>query len=120
MEVHKLIAEIDAATDRDAQLVEERIKNLKNVLEETDKRIAVHLRDLERSRPGKELYTNLGRISQKITEIKTNSEETEINTKSAKVLIAEMAAKGMPPDQIASKLKISLSEVDLALSLLAR
>jgi hypothetical protein len=60
-EVHRLIAEIDAATDRDAQLVEERIKTLKSLLGDTDKRIAVYFRELERSRSGEALYTRLGR-----------------------------------------------------------
>jgi len=60
-EVYKLIAEIDASTDRDSQLVEDRIKKLKSILEETDKRINVYVRELDRSRTGEALYTSLGR-----------------------------------------------------------
>jgi len=60
-EVYKLIAEIDAATDRDSQLVEARIKKLKDILEETDKRITVYGKELDRSRTGEALYTSLGR-----------------------------------------------------------
>jgi predicted DNA-binding protein YlxM (UPF0122 family) len=60
-EVYRLIAEIDAATDRDSQLVEDRIKKLKEILEDTDKRLAVYVRELDRSRSGEALYTSLGK-----------------------------------------------------------
>jgi hypothetical protein len=60
-EVSRLIADIDAATDRDSQLVEERIKKLKEILDDTDKRISVYVKELEKSRTGEALYTSLGR-----------------------------------------------------------
>lgn len=60
-EVYKLIAEIDAATDKDALLVEERIKTLRSILEEVDKRISVHLREVDRRLVQEEVYTELGR-----------------------------------------------------------
>ena len=59
-EVNRLIADIDAATDRDSQLVEERIKRLKEILDDTDKRISVYVKELEKSRTGEALYTSLG------------------------------------------------------------
>jgi hypothetical protein len=60
-EVNRLIADIDAATDRDSQLVEARIKTLRSLLEDTDRRIAVYLREIQRSKAGEALYTSLGR-----------------------------------------------------------
>jgi len=60
-EVHRLISEIDAATDRDSLLVEERIKNLRKLLDDTDKRISVYTRELERSRNSEAIYKKLGR-----------------------------------------------------------
>ncbi|MDR1956133.1 MAG: hypothetical protein LBQ30_04690 [Treponema sp.] len=60
-EVYKLIAEIDAATDKDALLVEERIKTLRNLLEEVDKRISVHIREVNRRQFQEEAYAELGR-----------------------------------------------------------
>jgi hypothetical protein len=59
-EVDRLIAEIDHATDRDTQLVEERIAALKKILEEADRRIALMSRDMEKRRSASELYTALG------------------------------------------------------------
>jgi hypothetical protein len=60
-EVNRLIAEIDHATDRDTQLVEERIAALRKILEETDRRIALMSRDMEKRRSTTELYTALSR-----------------------------------------------------------
>jgi len=60
-EVHRLISEIDAATDRDSRLVEERIKNLRTLLDDTDKRISVYTRELQRSRNSEAIYKKLGR-----------------------------------------------------------
>jgi hypothetical protein len=60
-EVYRLIAEIDAAADRDSLLVEERIKILKKLLEDTDRRISVYMRELQRSKAGEAMYSSLGR-----------------------------------------------------------
>jgi len=60
-EVFRLISQIDAATDRDSRLVEERIKNLRKILDDTDKRILVYTRELQRSRNSEAIYKNLGR-----------------------------------------------------------
>lgn len=159
-EVLRLIAEIDAATDRDALLVEERIKTLKSLLDDTDKRIAVYARELERGRSGAALYSSLGRSIREASgrearpgpaPARPGAPESEAQTASPspppggaapghtakagrkrslppapaakpplKVQIAELAAGGLPPAGIASRLGLSLSEVDLALSLLGR
>jgi hypothetical protein len=60
-EVNRLIVDINAVTDRNLSIVEGKIKELKDILEETDKRITVYARELEKSRKGEELYTQLGR-----------------------------------------------------------
>jgi len=189
-EVHRLISEIDAATDRDSRLVEERIKTLRTLLDDTDKRISVYTRELQRSRNSEAIYKNLGRgIREALDSIpaaqtpsapaspqetppaetvppvdsaspaktaassqKTPTEETaelpfddeekggsqtgrtkrQKKRKTAdkrppaarpekagiKMQIAQMAIQGLSPSEIASKLKISLPEVDLALKLL--
>ncbi|MDR0669250.1 MAG: hypothetical protein LBF95_04135 [Treponema sp.] len=59
-EVDHLIAEIDHATDRDTQLVEERIAALRKILDDADRRIALMSRDMEKRRSATELYTALG------------------------------------------------------------
>lgn len=47
-EVDRMVAAIDAAADRDTRLVEERVKVLRGILEETDRRLAALSRELER------------------------------------------------------------------------
>ena len=168
-EVYRLIAEIDAATDRDSLLVEERIKNLKQVLDDTDRRITAYMRELQYSRNSEATYASLGRgiraaldtrmtpneskpLNQTDVELpviapaetetvkknpaakvrsskKRQIVETEGNDQSGKIApkktrikvqIAELSAQGLSPGEIASRLGISIAEVDLALNLLHR
>ena len=210
-ETYRLIAEIDAAADRDSLLVEERIKTLKKLLDDTDRRIAVYMKEMQRSRAGEQLYTSLGRgiraaldsrpdqetpsqtelfsvqdsekaptpketptptemptPKETLVPLKKHGSEMEPSAKTPtpketpaptetptpkempsqksrsgnnasrggateeaavkrkpkkaklKTQIAELSAQGIPPSKIASRLKLSLAEVDLALNLLQR
>ncbi|MDR1858823.1 MAG: hypothetical protein LBQ69_05085 [Treponema sp.] len=168
-EVYRLIAEIDAATDRDSLLVEERIKTLKQVLDDTDRRISVYMRELQRSRSGEAMYASLGRgiraaldsrppaateqeppASLAVAEPPAAGEsqggarapatrkrgarkrkavpeggnalfaQTPPAKPKIKVQIAELSAQGLSPPEIASRLELSIAEVDLALNLLHR
>ena len=62
-EVEKLVTEIDSATDRDATLVEERVRSLRVFLEEADRRIASYTREIERRGNEERAYAELGRRS---------------------------------------------------------
>ena len=156
-EVHNLIADIDTATDRDSLLVEERIKTVKQLLEDTDRRIAVYVRELQRSRNSEMMYSSLGRgirvaldssppqgtapetpdalfpsemlVTQEAPKPPEKKAARESTNQPAgkrqkkqktklKTHIAEMSAKGLDPHEIASRLGLSLAEVDLALNLL--
>ena len=158
-EVQRLIAEIDAVTDRDSLLVEDRIKKLKELLDDTDKRISVYVKELEKSRTGEALYTNLGkgiraalkteadpvpnapqnaRLQQvpALSAIRPNIEVVPQVTPAAAVQpeiqqvklkppskrqirasIDLLANEGVSPGEIASRLDISIAEVDLAMNL---
>ena len=150
-EIGRLIAEIDKATDRDSQLVEDRIKQLKSVIEETDKRISLYVKELEKSRSGEVLYTSLGKgiraalSTEKETEkkqavlspvypnipvyssvvppqqtVKAAPSETAKKPPSKKQIrshIDILLNEGVPPEEIASKLEISVAEVNLAMNL---
>jgi len=154
-EVYRLIAEINAITDRDSMLVEDRIKKLKEILEDTDKRVKVYVQELDRSRTGEALYTSLGRGIR--AALKTSSEsspqsvqEPEISKqmpqltlvrqektpapvpvsapspsapkppskRQLRVQIDELVKEGLSPADIASRLGISIAEVDLAMNLM--
>jgi len=59
-EVNRIIAEMTRITDRDVQIIEDRVSKLKALLEETDKRFANYVKELEKSRSSETLYTSLG------------------------------------------------------------
>ncbi|MDR0494357.1 MAG: hypothetical protein LBG95_01840 [Treponema sp.] len=176
-EVYRLIAEIDAASDRDSLLVEERIKTLKKIIEDTDRRISVYMREQQRSRNGEVMYASLGRgiraaLDSRVPQLEpppeaaSRQEETNIKQEAGikndahsqakapsqpvseallfparkstteekmpatgkrkpkknklKAQVAELSAQGLSPQQIASRLNLSLAEVDLAMNLLQR
>ncbi len=60
-EVDKLVAEIDAATDRDVQLVEDRMKALRALLDEAEKRVGTMRREVERRSSEERAYAELGK-----------------------------------------------------------
>jgi hypothetical protein len=152
-EVNRLIVEVNAATDRDMQLVEDRIKKLKTILDDTDKRISVYIRELEKSRTGEALYTSLGRgiraalntqvepappsektepqkpyavkqdsgiPSEPSGETSAQSPSKTYSRRQIRAQIDAMVDQGLPPGEIASRLEISLAEVDLAMNLINR
>ena len=155
-EVYRLIAEIDAATDRDSRLIEDRIKTLKSILAETDKRVSVYARELERSRSGEALYTSLGRgiraalntppadeikpppaptpqpsaqwlASQAepapqapVSQAAAEPPEEPPSRQQIRDQIANLAAQGLAHGEIASRLDLSLSEVELTMYMLER
>jgi hypothetical protein len=161
-EVNRLIAEIDRATDRDAQLVEERIASLRKVLEEADRRIALLSRDMDRHRTGKELYTALGKavavppavpaggaassaglppavpspaesspppVLGALTGAAASSAPVQGSPAKGSIpppvrplteRAAELFRQGFSPELIASRLGVSLSEVELALAVSRR
>jgi hypothetical protein len=58
--VARLEAQIDAVTDRDVQLVEERVKSLKKLLEDVDRRISLLSRIEDQRKRAAPLYNSLG------------------------------------------------------------
>jgi len=165
-EVHRLSAEINAITDRDSMLVEDRIKKLKEILEDTDKRVKVYVQELERNRTGEALYTSLGKGIR--AALKTPAETPPVTTPSSdhapefgtqtpkltlvrqektpsdssvpahppsssaaaqhepkkyskwqiRSQIEELVKENLTPQEIASRLKISITEVEIAMSMM--
>ncbi|MHB9294340.1 hypothetical protein PilKf_00047 [Pillotina sp. SPG140] len=120
-EIDKLIAEVDAATDRDALLVEERIKQTRVLLDELDKRLALYVQELERRKLQDTVYKELEtEPSVKNTETKRISRSPQqIDTKpSINEQIAALHRAGFAAHLIAVKLGLSDAEVELACALL--
>ncbi|MDR2542497.1 MAG: hypothetical protein LBC80_03490 [Treponema sp.] len=163
----RLIAEIDRVTDRDVQIVEDRVKKLNEIKEEVDKRIAVYVKELEKSRSGEALYTSLGKgirdaLNAPLSEVETAQDfpldtielspqaataskvgapsnvmpslplfetpvitatiepETPVSPPTKKQIrshIDILCDEGLSMQQIASRLNISIGEVELAINL---
>ncbi|GHT92571.1 hypothetical protein FACS1894140_4800 [Spirochaetia bacterium] len=137
-EVHKLIADIDSATDRDVTLVEDRITTLKQLLEDVDKRIAVLSREQDRRRSVDTIYSSLGRqmkvtvqepaapvvLPEPVPERPAPAAVPAVDAGGSKASFAERVAElsraGFAPDLIAARLGVSLSEVELAIAVSRR
>jgi len=79
-EVENLIADIDRITDRDSQLVEARIKLLKTLIEETDKRISLYVKELEKGSSKETLYSSLGKGIRDALNISKEESDTPVDT----------------------------------------
>jgi F0F1-type ATP synthase membrane subunit b/b' len=60
-EVNNLIADIEKNTDDNLSLLEERIGEVKNLLEDVDRRIEVYTRELDKKRIQEKAYAELGK-----------------------------------------------------------
>ncbi|MDR3171023.1 MAG: hypothetical protein LBU17_05255 [Treponema sp.] len=129
-EVYKLIAEIDAATDKDSLLVEERIKSLRTILADVDKRISIQVRELDRQRFQEDAYAQLGKryASTKADGFAPVYDEMphgprivsrEITLKPLPFAeqVAELSRAGFSANLIATRLGVSISEVELAIAI---
>ncbi|MDR3333789.1 MAG: hypothetical protein LBT13_02720 [Treponema sp.] len=127
-EVYKLIAEIDAATDKDSLLVEERIKILRTILADVDKRIGIHVRELDRQRFQEDAYAQLGKRYTKADAPSPVYDEVppgprivsrEITLKPLPFAeqVAELSRAGFSASLIATRLGVSISEVELAIAI---
>lgn len=141
-EVQKLIAELDAATDRDERLVTERITGLKTLMEKVDKRLRVLIGEEERRRVHAETYAELGRrrpvspsaalIAEASPSLPPVSDTTPATSQSPRIMVAEqqiepaplpvaervaqLSKAGLSADLIATSLKVSIAEVELVMA----
>jgi hypothetical protein len=149
--VARLEAQIDAVTDRDARLVEDRIRNLKKLLEDVDRRISLLSRIEDQRKPAVSLYNSLGN---RITFPEAGPEkpfppaassgapagnvpvgspdslppnsvpgpardsppEPGEDTRPLVERVAELDRAGFSPELIASRLGVSVSEAELAVT----
>ncbi|MDR0719538.1 MAG: hypothetical protein LBF78_07885 [Treponema sp.] len=135
-EVNRILARIDEITEQDVSLFEEKEKSLRALLEETDKRIKVYTRDLERSLSSEKAYRELGKamrfsVEKEETPLKEVPKElpreAPLEARPEKPVrdslneqIRELARSGLSAKIIASRLGISISEAEMAVALLER
>jgi hypothetical protein len=144
-EVNRIIHRIEEVTDRDISLIEDREKTLKALLEEADKRVRVYARELEKGRNAQKTYQDLGNslrnsLGNSPRESRRGSgppvfsptgEPKAVHPPAGQMdekaapgnmneQIRNLALAGFSPPLIASRLGISIAEVELAMALLER
>ena len=142
-EANQIIKTINQATERDLSLIEERQQNLRILLQETEKRISVYIKEVERSQEAEavhaqlssqrkssgEAYQELGKKRYKmkeqallpLEELKENERpenEAKLEDKALSEQIISLLHSGFSVPLIASSLKISIAEVEIAAAML--
>jgi len=132
-EVNNLLKSIDEATDRDITLITEREKSLRILLAEVDKRLKVYIREMEK-RPVQQpesagsggTYVDLGKLRYRIKKQEPAPEQPQAdevkteNTQPAGDQINSMLKSGFSKEIIASRLGLSIAEVEFTAALLER
>jgi hypothetical protein len=140
---------INETTERDITLIEGREKDLRKLLDEIDKRLKIYIREIDQARNAEEAYQELGKnryrinrrpVSQAIENEKAEEEEkapesgaafplpdfdlkTETDASSLISMgeqIHSLLRSGFSEAVIASRLGISIAEVEFAAALLKR
>jgi len=142
--VDSLVLSLDEKTERDISLIEEREKTLRSLLEEVDKRFKLYTRELEKRRedeatlaaltpkPQAPSYLELGKNRYRLTAQPPAPEEKDsawepriVEAAPASGLpigeqIRELSRAGFSPPVIASRLGLSITEVEFITTLMER
>ncbi|MDR2966280.1 MAG: hypothetical protein LBU88_10970 [Treponema sp.] len=147
-EINLSIADINSVTDRNLQLIEDKIIKLNEIIEDTDKRISVYVKEVEKSRTSEALYTQLGRgvraaihntpapetpkpppappvqppppVQRMLPLEDTVPVKPQKTKKEIRTHIDQLAEEGLSSPQIAAQLGISIAEVDIAMQIRRR
>lgn len=111
-DVDELVVEINQTTDRNISLVEDRINTIKTLLVQVDSRITLLDREIKKPKKVIPRYTNLQKtIIPDVT--KTRNDQNV----SKREQVIELSKKGFTSGIIASKVGVSIGEVELIISL---
>lgn len=114
-EVEKMLIELNHAAGRNVDLIEERIRELKETLALVDKRIGLLRREEEKHEMGKNVYNKILMSVPAVACEKTKIEETpSINIRDR---ILNLYHSGFSSTMIANQLGKSVGEVELVISL---
>ncbi len=114
-EVEKTLVELNGATSRNIDLVEERIERLRSMLATVDKRMVVFRRETEKADLGKKVYSS---IMRKPAIPEASPRDTEvITTISLRDKVLNLYHAGFTTAMIANQLNSSIGEVELIIAL---
>ena len=148
-EVSKILRSIDETTDRDISLIEEREKVLKNLLEDIEKRLKVYIREMDKRHTPPRVDLGIAPANRypANTQVNTSPENVEAaesssvpdrtqspafrlpsfsvkqgpsSSQTVGEQINELVRAGFSAPVIASRLGLSIAEVEFAVALLER
>ena len=140
-EVDNILRSINATIERDLSLLEDKEKNLRILLEEIEKRLKVYIKEIDKPRAAVDTYTALSpkkpppqaaesapvyagpekagpAFPLPVFSVKPGAETPP--APSVGEQIRSLVREGFPPPAIASRLGISIAEVEFAAALLER
>ncbi len=111
-EVQGVIVEMNQTTERNVELLEDRIAQIGELLAQADRRLGVLKREAEKQDSAAQVYSQLGR--QKSVPASPNGEEKR---ESLREKVLDLYRKGIAPSLIANRLGTTIGEVELIITL---
>ena len=116
-EISELILELNLTTDRNINILEEKISSLTRLLNNADKRIKILGTESERNKSESIIYNKIGRINDN-QPLVDSSPKTPVVEISKKDRIIELHNNGFTTSVIASRVGATVGEVELIISLI--
>jgi fructose-specific phosphotransferase system component IIB len=113
-EVTSIITELNGTTDRNISLIEDKIKQLDELLLRADKKLSLLRRENEKLNIGK-TYNDIIKRPQPVTETVVY-EETDTNIKEK---VQRLRKEGFSTQAIANRINMPVGEIELILSLVS-
>ena len=116
-EVEQLVIELNQTTHRNVEIIEERINQLKAITARADKQIKLLTKEIEKKEKETDTYSS---IKQKkfVPANRSGTDKPEVSEqKYRRVRVLEMYRLGMNMEEIAKKLEMTMSEIELIISL---
>ena len=128
-EIDELILEMNQTAERNVALLENRVKILEKLLEEADRKLLLFQKEKEKSDLSRQVYSHLKKNTVAAVHVPADpqglqltleDEELEHEKKKPKTLkdqVMDLYGQGFSTDIISQKLKTTIAEVDLIISL---
>ena len=116
-EISELILELNLTTDRNINILEEKISSLTRLLNDADKRIKILGTESERNKTETIVYNQLGKIDENQPMVDSSATRPVLEI-SKKDRIIELHNNGFTTTVIASRVGSTVGEVELIISLI--
>ena len=114
--MEKTLVELNHATSRNIDLVEERLERLREMLHLVDKRMGVFKREMEKTDISKKVYSSIIKNTT-LTQADVRQDTEVVTTISLRDKVLNLYHAGFTTSMIASQLNSTIGEVELIISL---